>query len=96
MYMDILLFVYILLNISYFAYILCVACLLLLHIGLLYFQSGWISMELVIGPDVGISYLTEKASTVGHRFSFKLICLKKYVKLLSSPRSMLSLNAWIV
>ena len=28
-------------------------------------QSGWsISMELVIGPEVGISYLTEKASQV--------------------------------
>ena len=28
-------------------------------------QSGWsISVHIVIGPDVGISYLTEKASTV--------------------------------
>lgn len=28
-------------------------------------QSGWsVSIDLVIGPDVGISYLTEKASAV--------------------------------
>ena len=43
-----------------------------MHIDLLYnmhfyfyFQSGWsISVDLVIGPKVAISYLTEKASTV--------------------------------
>ena len=35
------------------------------HFMCFFLQSGWsISMELVIGPEVGISYLTEKASTV--------------------------------
>ena len=34
---------------------------------LLCFQSAWgISVNLVIGPDVGISYLTEKASSVSN------------------------------
>ncbi|KAL4235721.1 putative serine/threonine protein phosphatase [Mactra antiquata] len=36
--------------------------------------SGWsISMELVIGPDVGISYLTEKASTPTHMADFSQV-----------------------
>lgn len=36
--------------------------------------SGWsISMELVIGPDVGISYLTEKASSPTHMADFSQV-----------------------
>ena len=39
---------------------LCATCFMFFLL-----QSGWsISMELVIGPEVGISYLTEKASKV--------------------------------
>ncbi|XP_076085718.1 focal adhesion kinase 1-like isoform X5 [Mytilus galloprovincialis] len=37
-------------------------------------SSGWsISMELVIGPDVGISYLTEKASSPTHMADFNQV-----------------------
>ena len=38
-----------------------------------YLQSEWsISVELVVGPDVGISYLTEKASSVSQFSSGQL------------------------
>ena len=39
-------------------------------------QAGWsVSVDLVIGPDVGISYLTEKASSVSNAAVFKYWCL---------------------
>ncbi|KAL3867719.1 hypothetical protein ACJMK2_040583 [Sinanodonta woodiana] len=44
--------------------------------------SGWsISMELVIGPDVGISYLTEKASTPTHMADFSQVQAIQTLKL---------------
>ena len=41
----------------------------ILYLYYFFFQSAWgISVNLVIGPDVGISYRTEKATSVSNFF----------------------------